>query len=156
MDTATGLTAQLTATVNPDVYCVNISDIGNLAGPMHFTIRIAHDVTSSSPGAPTATETFASALALGGASAHTFSVSQAGTVSLTLTSVTPSTIVGIGIGIPGAATPVCSLSSSQNTTARSTPQITILVDAGTYCAEVYDTGNLSTPAVLFSMTIAHP
>ena len=57
VDTAAGLTSQLTAPlVNPDVYCVKISDIGNLAGPMNFTIRIGHNLASSSSNPTAATE----------------------------------------------------------------------------------------------------
>jgi hypothetical protein len=82
VDTPAGLTAQLTSSINPDVYCVRLSDIGNLAGPMNFEIRIGHNVASSSS-SPTATPaTFGSFLALGGTSARTFSVSQGGTISL--------------------------------------------------------------------------
>jgi hypothetical protein len=65
-------------------------------------------------------------------------------------------MVGVGIGIPGASTSICSLSVSLNATAGSTPQITVPVDAGTYCVEVYDAGGLQAPGAAFSMTIAHP
>src|SRR5204863_7683311 len=81
---AAGLTAQLTASVNPDTYCVKISDIGNLAGPMNFTIRIGHNLTPSSSNPTAATDTFASFLAIGGSSAHTFPVSKSGTLIITL------------------------------------------------------------------------
>jgi len=154
VDTAAGLTTQLTASVNPDIYCVKISDIGNLAGPMNFTIRIGHNLASSSSNPTSATDTFASFLAVGGTSAHTFPVSKSGTLIVTLTSVTPSSMVGVGIGIPASST--CILSISSNETAGSTPPITIPVDAGTYCVEVYDAGALHLPGVAFSMTIAHP
>jgi hypothetical protein len=156
VDTTAGLTTQLTASVNPDVYCVKISDIGNLTVPMNFTIRIGHNLTPSSSNPTAATDTFASFLAIGGSSAHTFPVSQSGTVIITLTSVTPSSIVGLGIGIPGASSSTCILSRSLNATAGSTPQITIPVDAGTYCVQLYDPGGLTAPGVSFSTTIAHP
>jgi hypothetical protein len=155
VDTAAGLTTQLTASVTPDTYCVNISDIGNLTAPMNFQIRIGHDVTSS-PSTTTTTETFASFLSIGGASARTLSITQSGTISVTLTSVTPSTTVGLGIGIAGQGTPPCNISRSVDATAASSPQLTVDVDPGTYCAEVFDSGNLSNPGVAFSMTIVHP
>lgn len=156
VDTAAGLTTQLTASVNPDVYCVKIADIGNLTVPMNFTILIGHNLTSSSSNPTAATDTFASFLAIGGSSAHTFPVSQSGTVIITLTSVTPSSTVGLGIGIPGAPGSPCILSSSVNATAGSTPQITIPVDAGKYCVKIYDPGDVTAPGVSFSTTIAHP
>ena len=157
VDTAAGLTAQLTVSVSPDVYCVSIADIGNMTGPMHFTIRIGQNLTSSSSTATAATETFASLLYTGGTAARTFTASQAGTVTLTLTSVTPSTIVGIGIGIRGpSGGPTCLLSSSADATPGAAPQLTAAVDAGTYCAEVYDAGYVNSSGVAFSMTINHP
>jgi hypothetical protein len=154
VDTVAGLTSQLTAPVSPDVYCVKISDIGNLTGLLNFTIRIGHNVASSSSNPTAATDTFASFLAIGGSSAHTFPVTKSGTIIITLTSVTPSFNIGVGIGIP--ITSSCLLSSSLTTTAGSTPQITIPVDPGTYCVEVYDAGTLNVPGVSFSLTIAHP
>ena len=156
VDTAAGLTSQLTASVTPDVYCVKISDIGNLTGPANFTIRIGHNLTPSSPNPTAATDTFASFLAIGGSSFHTFPVSRSGNIIITLTSVTPSAMVGVGIGIPGASSSNCILSSSLTATAGSAPQISIPVDAGTYCAEVYDAGTVTAPGVSFSLTIAHP
>ena len=156
VDTAAGLTTQLTASVNPDIYCVRISDIGNLPGPMNFTIRIGHNLGSSSSNSTAATDTFASFLAVGGSSAHTFPVSKSGTIVVTLTSVTPSLMVGVGIGIPASSTSTCILSISSNATAGSTPAITVPVDAGTYCVEAFDAGALNVPGVAFSMTIAHP
>jgi hypothetical protein len=42
VDTSAALTAQITASLAvPDVYCVQISDIGNLMAPMNFIILIA-------------------------------------------------------------------------------------------------------------------
>ena len=156
VDTAAGLTTQLTSSVTPDVYCAKISDIGNLAGPANFTIRIGQNLAPSSSNPTAATDTFGSFLAVGGSSAHTFTVSQSGTINITLTIVSPSSVVGLGIGIPGASTSTCILSSSLNATAGSTPQISVPVDAGTYCVEVYDAGTLTAPGVAFSLTIAHP
>jgi hypothetical protein len=154
VDTAAGLTTQLTTPVTPDVYCVNISDIGQLTGPLNFTIRIGQNVTPSSSTAVVTTETFASFLSIGGTSARTLTVSQSGTISVTLGSVTPTALIGMGIGIPVSASSICSLSNSLSATAGS--QLTIAVDAGTYCVEMYDPGGLIAPGVSFSTTITHP
>jgi hypothetical protein len=157
VDTTAGLTSQLTVPVTtPDIYCANLSDIGNLTTPVNFTIRIGQNITPSSAAATAATSTFATFLSLGGSSTHTFTVSQGGTISLTLTNVSPSVPIGIGLGIPGASTTTCSLTSSLTATAGSAPQISIPVDAGTYCVEAYDAGAVVSPGVAFSMTIVHP
>ena len=39
---APALTAQLTATTNPNTYCVKIADLGNLTANVDYTIRILH------------------------------------------------------------------------------------------------------------------
>jgi hypothetical protein len=156
VDTTAGLTTQLTASVSPDIYCVNIADTGTLTGPMDFTIRIAQNETSAPPTGTTVTETFGSFLAIGGTSAHTFTVSQGGTVAMTVTNVTPAATVGLGIGIPAAIEGICSLSRSTDATTDTNPQLTIPIDPGTYCVQLFDDGAVPRPGVAFSMTIAHP
>ena len=156
VDTAAGLTAQLTAMINVGTYCVKILDIGNLPSPANFTIRIGHGVGASSSNATPTTDTFSSFLSIGGSSAHTFPVSQGGTISLTLTSVTPSSTVGVAIGIPSSSSSICELTSSLNATAATTAQISLPVDPGTYCAEVYDPGTVKAPGVAFSLAVTHP
>ena len=42
VQTAPGLTAQLTDTVNTGTYCANIADVGGLNQPANFSIRISH------------------------------------------------------------------------------------------------------------------
>jgi hypothetical protein len=37
-----GLTAQLVNSLTPATYCARISDVGNLTGPVNFTVRIVH------------------------------------------------------------------------------------------------------------------
>lgn len=116
--------------------------------------------TATSPASTATTSTagvatFGSFLAANGSSTHTFEVSQAGTISVTLTNVTPAATVGLGIGIPGDVA-ICGLSSSIETLAGSAPQLTVAVDAGVYCAQIYDAGGITGTGVAFSMTIAHP
>lgn len=67
----------------------------------------------------------------------------------------PSTIVGLGIGVPLGGISNCTLSTSVDTTAGTTPQIAATVDAGSYCVAIYDLGAL-TSAVDFEITINYP
>jgi hypothetical protein len=123
-------------------------------------------ITTTAPTttAGTGTVTFASFLALGGSSVHTFSVTKAGTIDVTLTVVTPAAVVGLGIGVPNASGSGCSLTNSLDataavadaTTGATTPQLTIPAAVGTYCAEVYDSGQLGGIGRTFSVTITHP
>jgi hypothetical protein len=156
VDTAAGLTTQLTAPVNVDTYCVQISDIGALTAPVQFSIRIVQGVSASSSTATPATTTFATFLAVGGWSAQTLAVPQSGTVVLTLTAVSPSAVVGMGIGIPSTTGASCSLSRSVQGAPEAMPQLTLSVDPGTYCVEVFDGGTVAAPGVSFSVTINYP
>jgi hypothetical protein len=114
---------------------------------------------SSTPASPTAstspvTETFSSMLAAGGTSAHTFMLTERGTITVTLTSVDPAIQVGVGIGIAGGA-PSCSLTKSALVAPGTTVQIAETAGPGGYCAEIYDPGTV-VEQVNFSMTIQHP
>jgi hypothetical protein len=112
----------------------------------------------STPTMPTAmspvTETFSSMLTAGGASAHTFSLTERGTISVTLTSVDPAIQVGVGVGIAGG-TPSCALTKSALLAPGATLQIAETADPGNYCAEIFDPGTV-VDHVTFSMTIEHP
>ena len=120
--------------------------------------------TAPTTTAGTATDTFASFLALGGTSVHNFTATQAGTITVTLTVVTPAAVVGLGVGVPNASGSGCVLTNSLDasaavadaTTGATTPQLTIPAAAGTYCAEVYDSGQLAGIGRTFSVTITHP
>ena len=105
------------------------------------------------------TETFAGTLQVQGNSFYSFVVNQAGPVGLTLAAVqTPggaalATPLGIGVGIPAGTG--CPRSTSQTTPPGLAAQLTVTLNPGTYCAAVFDTGNL-TSAVNFAMRIRHP
>ena len=101
-------------------------------------------------------ETFSGAIGRGGSSFYSFPVLQAGSVSLTLTSLTnaaSTTLVGLGLGTPAAGG--CTLNTSANVAAGATPQLSASLGAGISCAEIFDVGNL-TGSSNFSITIAHP
>lgn len=105
------------------------------------------------------TQTFAGTLQVTGNNFYSFFVSQAGPVGLTLAAVqTPggaalATPLGIGVGIPSGTG--CKRSTSQTAPPGLAAQLTVTLNPGTYCAAVFDTGNL-TSAVNFAMRIRHP
>jgi hypothetical protein len=114
--------------------------------------------SSTSPTTTTPpTETFSGTLAVQGSNVFTFTVTQAGTVSVTLASLTPSSTggVGLGIGTPSGTTACTLTSSTPNAIAASTAQITITQNPGTSCVKVFDTGNVTT-ASTFTINIVHP
>jgi hypothetical protein len=65
-------------------------------------------------------------------------------------------VLGLGIGIRAASGIDCQFTRTVNTPPGATPQLTIAVDAGSYCAGVYDIGNVGTNGITVSVTITHP
>jgi hypothetical protein len=116
--------------------------------------------TPTTPTAPTSpvTETLNGSMAKGGIAVRTFTATQSGTVSVTLTSVVPSSgiVLGLGIGIPVANSADCRFSQTVNTPAGAAVQLTAAVDAGTYCAGAYDIGNVGSDGVTVTVTVTHP
>ena len=103
------------------------------------------------------TETFNGQFIPGGTAARAFTAASSGTVSITLTQVGPpaDAVVGLGVGIPQPSGTGCLLTQVVQTGASSSPQLTVSVDAGTYCVRLHDTGTLAAP-VSFSVTIVRP
>lgn len=105
------------------------------------------------------TESFSGVLPVASARFYSFEVSANGTVTVSLDNVggvtgVPSTIwVGLGLGTPEATD--CSTTTSLNTQAGGGPHISTTLTPGTYCARIYDIGNLAGSAP-FTVTIAHP
>jgi hypothetical protein len=103
------------------------------------------------------TEAFTGQMAPGGAALHQFTASATGTVSITLTATDPpSTLVGLGIGIPGNNAGICDMTKTIQTRAGSSAQLTASVETGTYCAGAFDVGGLSSRGVLVTYSVAHP
>lgn len=111
--------------------------------------------TPTTPTGPT-TAIFASRLTPNGAVSRSFGATTAGTVTVMLTNAAgPSTVVGLGIGVPTTGVARCALSTAISTASSSTPQIAAAVDAGQYCVTVYDLGTLTSP-IDFSVTLVYP
>jgi uncharacterized lipoprotein YbaY len=114
--------------------------------------------TTTVPAVPTTTESFTGTLAVGGTVAYPFTVSQAGTVNLTLVSISgagvPSTVlVKLAIGTPGDSG--CTATTSSIIKAGTTAQVTATEQPGVFCASLADVGNLFSAAG-FTVTIDHP
>ena len=114
--------------------------------------------TASSTAVPTAgTDTVTGQMAPGGVTFHQFTASATGTVNVTLTATDPaSTLVGLGIGVPGANVGSCDMTKSVTTRPGTTAQLSASVEAGDYCAGTFDVGGLSSRGVLVTYSVAHP
>jgi hypothetical protein len=114
--------------------------------------------TTSTPAAPTTTETFVGTLPVGGTKFYSFNIAVYGTVNATLVSmsgpsVPPDVMVNLGIGTLGGTT--CNSSSPTSVSVASTAQVTASEQPGVYCVTIADVGNLPAAAV-FTVTIDHP
>jgi hypothetical protein len=112
---------------------------------------------TKTPAAPTTSERYVATIGVGSSTFYSFSVSQYGTVNVTLTAVSgfddPTVAIGLGLGVPSGFG--CTPSTTATASAGSTPQITNVYEIGVYCLRVYDTGNLNGP-LTFDVTLAHP
>jgi hypothetical protein len=119
----------------------------------------SNPTTSTTPTTPTptspVTEDFSSVLTVNGMTSHAFKASALGAYSVTLTSLGTSTPVGLGVGIPNSNGAGCNLNIAVSASAASAPQIAGMLDVGTYCVEVFDTGVLRGDAG-FSVRIVRP
>jgi hypothetical protein len=114
--------------------------------------------TTPTAASPIYTEEFNDTVSVGGTSFYSFTVTQYGTVNVSLTSVSgqyvPSTVtLGLGLGKPEAET--CAVSNSVTTQSGTGPQLTAIYDPGVYCVRVADVGNLYSAAT-FAVTVAFP
>jgi hypothetical protein len=124
-------------------------------------VGCSNDVTPPTPAtAASTTELFSGSLAPRDIPQfYSFTVGQAGTVSITLASLTigplapATTAAGLGLGIPAGEG--CRLSMSLNARPALTAQITNMSAAGISCAAIFDPGTLTSP-VTFAIRIVHP
>jgi hypothetical protein len=118
------------------------------------------DNTTTTPSAPApapGTDTFTATLAPGGTAIHNFTASAAGGVVVTLTTTNPGpTLVGLGIGVPGANIGGCDLTKTVQAVPGPVGQLTANVEAGDYCAGAFDVGTVGRNGVLVTITVAHP
>jgi hypothetical protein len=111
--------------------------------------------TSATPTPAPDPSLFTSQVVRGGFATRAFSFATAGTIQVTLSQLTPSVVVGIGVGIPRPDGGACNLSRSVETMAGSGPHLSVAADSGTYCVKIYDVGQIEDSAT-FSVIVTHP
>ena len=116
--------------------------------------------SASNPAPNPQTEIFTGTLSTNGAFQHIFTITTLGAVTVSITSLAPtsSQIVGLSLGVWTGSQ--CSTSpqtgGAANDTATTGSSITLnATAAGNLCARLYDVGFVTTP-VLYTMTITHP
>ncbi len=110
--------------------------------------------TPSTPTTTTVTDTFSGTLSRNGASSYAFSVSTAGFVYATLTSVADSTaVVGLSLGTWTGTS--CTVILSNDQAVQGTTVTGSVTGLGTLCARVYDVGKVASP-LDYQVTVVHP
>jgi hypothetical protein len=91
-----------------------------------------------------------------GWTSRSFTVAEAGVVSVTLQS--SELPMGIGIGVPSTGGSGCQTSISVVTSAGDSPQLSASVDAGDYCLVVFDVSPAGSRATQVPVTVVrvHP
>jgi len=112
----------------------------------------------TAPTVPTTTETFSGTLAQSGTASHSFTVSAKGTLTISLTSVSPLSTMSIGLGIGSWDGSTCGSAMSKNDNARAgATALTGTAVAGNYCVRVYDSGNIPADwTVAYEVSVVHP
>jgi hypothetical protein len=112
---------------------------------------------TTSPSVTRTTDTFTGTTQIAGSAFHTFTVSQAGQVDVTLTAAAPPSTIAMGIGLGEPADATCALFSGASaiTPAGTSPQLSGTVSPATLCVEVHDLGNQTAP-VTYTVTVTHP
>jgi hypothetical protein len=119
---------------------------GSSTAATSTTAPTATTTTTTTTSALT-TETFTGSVGQNGSAIHPFTVVTGGyTVLAGFTSIAPSTLtsLGLGIGVWDAASSTCGLNAMQSDAAKSgSTAISGTATAGNYCIRVYDGGNLT-------------
>ncbi len=112
--------------------------------------------TAPSVTAPT-TATWWGIHLLPGSVTRSFAATQSGTVTATITTISPTTpTLTLGIGIPQLLESGCTLTRTVPAVAGTTPALTATVDAGTFCLKLYDETGKAVGPLTFSVTLVHP
>ena len=106
---------------------------------------------------PTVTETFQGTINVNGASTHTFPVTVAGTVTATLTEVTPDPAIAVGfaLGTWNATSSVCQQVIPNDNALQGQILTGNASSAGTLCVRLFDNGKL-TGALNYTVSVVHP
>jgi hypothetical protein len=114
------------------------------------------DTTPTEP-APTTTDTFDGSINVNGAASHTVNIAAAGTVTATLTEITPDPAIAVGfaLGTWNPTTSVCQQIIPNDNALQGQILTGNVSGPGQLCVRIYDTGKL-TGAINYRFTVTHP
>jgi hypothetical protein len=124
-------------------------------GAALFTAGCADPVapTTPTPAVPTVTDIFSDTLLVLGANTHQFTVAAVGGVKVSLASLQPGALVGLGVGTPSTGS--CSVIDHIQAVAGAAVQLSGTATVpGSYCVVIYDLGNLVEPTA-YTINVLH-
>lgn len=104
------------------------------------------------------TDSFSGSVAQLGSENHVFAVGATGTVTVTLSSVSPLATLALGVAVTSSDGTNCLTQISQNDNARNgVIALTGTAQTGNYCVRVYDSGNVQpSTSVAYTVQVMHP
>ncbi len=109
--------------------------------------------TSTPP--PTITETFSGSINRNGAATHTFLAQDAGTVTATLTTLSPAGTEAIGLSLGTWNGTACQIVIANTAAAQGAVILAVASSAGNLCVFVQDVGKIAA-AASYEITVVHP
>ena len=104
---------------------------------------------------PTVTENFEGTINPNGAGNHTFSTVASGTVTVTLTEVTPDAALQVGLVLGTWNGVICQMSMAMDPAVQGNQILGVVSGPGSLCVRVHDNGRLSAP-LSYKVTVVHP
>jgi hypothetical protein len=115
--------------------------------------------TTTTPTTPTTastTETFADTVRHSGSKTYPFAQTTAGTITISLTSVSPLSTMALGVSIGTWGDPYCSAVTKNENARAGQTAISGTATAGNYCIQVYDSGNIPSDwVVTYTVQVVH-
>jgi hypothetical protein len=123
------------------------------------TAACGDDNENSTPITPTTpttvTETFADAIGRNGARTHSFSTSASGSVTATLTTLSPDSALVVGFSLGTWNGSVCQIVLANDAATQGTVVTGGVSSFGSLCVRIYDVGNI-TDTISYEITVVHP
>ena len=123
-----------------------------------LTFWACNNSTPATPTTPAATisETFQGTLNPNGARTFSFTTQAAGSVTTTLTSITPDSTVAVGMALGTWNGSACQIVLANDNAIQGTVLTGTLSAAGSLCTRVYDAAGSLTAPTSFIVTVVHP
>lgn len=115
--------------------------------------------TTTTPTTPTTastTETYSDTIWHSGSKTYPFAQTVAGTITITLDSVSPLSTMALGVAIGTWSDPVCTTVTKNDNARAGQTALSGTATAGNYCVLVYDSGNIPyNSSVTYQVQVVH-